>query len=374
MSPLVAPLVDDLSEAIDEGKLSAGEKLPSIRQLAGRYNVTYTTARSALEHLERMGMVERLHGSGTYVRPSTARSKGSAESKVTQNIHLFGCFRPHQVGDMYHQLTMKLVRRGLYASTYPWNESPKAASPQVARLSEIWRKEPPRAVVLHYVTTKVLDELIRLTLPRETRVIVVDRAPDYVARAWHSVTPDYYGAFHMAAKHLIDRGHKRIGMVAKPRDIRAHWRHTLRKSYMPESQQILGAGHAMREAGLRGMTIHYNQMVDMDPGAIPIDEVNIDAMTKWLKKPNRPTGFVGDDFRLVGLARAAGRLGLEVGKDIEFVGVGASFLKDICNFPTISLQPNLIVDHLLNLIMDDERRVDSGTHHVVVPPKWVGLI
>lgn len=58
-----------IAEQIEGGRLAAGAKLASERELAESHGVSLMTARHALAELERRGMVTRRVGSGTYVAP-----------------------------------------------------------------------------------------------------------------------------------------------------------------------------------------------------------------------------------------------------------------------------------------------------------------
>ncbi|GAA3410628.1 GntR family transcriptional regulator [Streptosporangium vulgare] len=60
----------DLRADIASGHLPPGEKLPSVRDLAERYEVSRTTAGKALILLKTEGLVTTRHGSGAYVRES----------------------------------------------------------------------------------------------------------------------------------------------------------------------------------------------------------------------------------------------------------------------------------------------------------------
>jgi len=54
---------------IDAGQLKPGHPVPSERELARIHSVSLMTARHALTELARDGIVERRHGSGTFVAP-----------------------------------------------------------------------------------------------------------------------------------------------------------------------------------------------------------------------------------------------------------------------------------------------------------------
>ncbi|WP_329086184.1 MULTISPECIES: GntR family transcriptional regulator [unclassified Streptosporangium] len=60
----------DLRADITAGRLPAGGKLPSVRDLADRYSVSRNTASKALILLKTEGLVVTRHGSGAYVRES----------------------------------------------------------------------------------------------------------------------------------------------------------------------------------------------------------------------------------------------------------------------------------------------------------------
>lgn len=58
---------------IRQEQLVSGDRLPSIKAMAERFAVATPTMREAIRRLEVMGVVEIQHGSGVYVRNSSAR-------------------------------------------------------------------------------------------------------------------------------------------------------------------------------------------------------------------------------------------------------------------------------------------------------------
>lgn len=67
-----AQLVAQLRSAMGEGRLAAGERLPSSRALAGLLGVSRTVVTEAYEQLYAEGWLEGRHGSGTFVTEGVA--------------------------------------------------------------------------------------------------------------------------------------------------------------------------------------------------------------------------------------------------------------------------------------------------------------
>lgn len=61
-------VIDSIKDMIARGELKCGEKLPSERELAERFNVSRVPIREALKILEYMGVLDSSPGDGTYVK------------------------------------------------------------------------------------------------------------------------------------------------------------------------------------------------------------------------------------------------------------------------------------------------------------------
>jgi GntR family transcriptional regulator len=66
--PVYTQLADIIKEDIATGHLKPGIRIPSEANLARQYNVSPMTVRQAVGVLVEEGLVERVHGSGTFVR------------------------------------------------------------------------------------------------------------------------------------------------------------------------------------------------------------------------------------------------------------------------------------------------------------------
>nr|WP_174836817.1 MULTISPECIES: GntR family transcriptional regulator [unclassified Ruegeria] len=66
--PVYIQIAELLIRDIAAGRLIDGERLPPERELAAELNVSVGTLRKSLAELEKKGMLERIQGSGNYIR------------------------------------------------------------------------------------------------------------------------------------------------------------------------------------------------------------------------------------------------------------------------------------------------------------------
>lgn len=81
---LSAQLYESLKQRILDGELTAGERMPSSRELAAQLKISRPTVAVCLEQLEQEGYIELKHGSGTYVSSQvSAKAPSTAGHKTT---------------------------------------------------------------------------------------------------------------------------------------------------------------------------------------------------------------------------------------------------------------------------------------------------
>jgi len=81
--PLYLQLIEQVKHAIESGVLSAGEQLPSVRQIAEELLINPNTVARAYRELEHEGIVELKHGSGAYIRESVVERTNSMQKART---------------------------------------------------------------------------------------------------------------------------------------------------------------------------------------------------------------------------------------------------------------------------------------------------
>ncbi len=83
--PLHSQISELLIREIASGRMSDGEKLPSEREMAANLGVAVRTLRKALADLTAKGLLERVQGSGNYVRTQS----DSVGSGPVQSVYSF---------------------------------------------------------------------------------------------------------------------------------------------------------------------------------------------------------------------------------------------------------------------------------------------
>lgn len=82
---LYQQIADDIERLILDGTYLPDSRLPSEQELAGTYGVSRNVIREALKSLKELGLISIRTGSGTYVRPPTAKPISEAMHRFIQH-------------------------------------------------------------------------------------------------------------------------------------------------------------------------------------------------------------------------------------------------------------------------------------------------
>ena len=87
--PIYQQLVDAIRVSVQRGELEPKEKLPTVQQLSEDLGVARGTIKRAYDELERLGLVEKLQGSGTFVKYRPEDSASSKEQAMAAIDNMF---------------------------------------------------------------------------------------------------------------------------------------------------------------------------------------------------------------------------------------------------------------------------------------------
>ena len=152
--PLWFQIAERLRTAVDKGEFWEGDRLPSESELGGRFGVSRTTARAALDSLESDGLITRRSGRGSIVLPPRVIVPPALMASFTEDMHSRGLapsYGPTQVRvettsrelsralDLAKPAKVVRIERVLYADQLPIAVSTSWLSPRV-----LPARRPPR--------------------------------------------------------------------------------------------------------------------------------------------------------------------------------------------------------------------------------------
>lgn len=87
--PIYQQLVDTIRFAAGKGTLLPGQKLPTVQELSQNLGIARGTIKRAYDELERMGLVEKVQGRGTFLRRKSEPSGSRKERAMAAIDRLF---------------------------------------------------------------------------------------------------------------------------------------------------------------------------------------------------------------------------------------------------------------------------------------------
>lgn len=220
-------LVEELRQKIHTGEIPAGEKLPSEYQLVEQYEVSRHTVRKALSILENEGLVEAVHGKGTFCKDRRQNRKPSKNVAVV-TTYISDYIFPRVLQGMEQVLT-----DNGYSIILKNTKNSRANEARI--LEELLQKnidgliiEPAKSQIYcgHMQLYKMLDEY-------EIPYIFIHGIYDQM-RGHDFVRMDDCLGGYLATKHLLDLGHKQIVGIFKADDVQGKERH---KGYVRALQE-----------------------------------------------------------------------------------------------------------------------------------------
>ena len=308
-------IVSWVQTEIENGALSRGDKLPSENELMERFRVSRQTVRRAMEELTEKGVVEGRRGSGTYVTVNTRRYAAGKEIRIAVMLTYV---------DTY---IFPSIIKGIESVL-----SSEGCTLQIAMTDNAVEKE--RMLLKEFIHTQSVDgiiaETVKSALPNPNmelyREIENMGIPVLFVNSYYKeldiphISMDDRKAGYLAAKHLAECGHTRIGGIFKADDGQGHLRYA-------------GYTDALMEQEIK---IRGDQVIWIDSEELKAME---EESAKFLKRLKGCTACVcyNDEtaYRLVSIFRKAGH---RVPDDLSVVGIDNSGLAKFCPVPLTSVE------------------------------------
>lgn len=314
MSKKYEQIADWVKHEIETGHFTRGDRLPSENELTERFEVSRQTVRRALEVLEKDGLAEGRRGSGTYVTANTRRYADRAIRIAVMLTYV----------DTY---IFPLIIKGIESVL-----TPEGCALQIAMTDNAVEKE--RMLLREFIRTQSIDgviaETVKSGLPnpnleyyRELErmgIPVLFVNSSYRELDIPHVSMNDRTAGYLAARHLAECGHTRIGAVFKADDGQGHLRYA-------------GYTEALME---RDIKIRGGQVIWIDSEEQKSMENEKDKFLNRLK--NCTACVCYNDETACKLVRIFQKSGRSVPDDISVVGIDNSGLAEFSPVPLTSVE------------------------------------
>lgn len=241
---------------------------------------------------------------------------------------------------LYEAIARACGRAGQFAIVATTDDKPDAGR----EAAETLLKRGVDGLILS--TSRTDDDFPSELAERDVRYVLTLRTD---GRGPASVCDDRLGGF-LATRHLLDLGHRRIGLIAGP-------------SYASSALgRVEGYRQALAEAG-----------AEIDPGWVIESTFGMDsgaeAAERLMRLENRPTAiFAVNDNTAVGALSALSRMGLSVPEDVSLVGYNDIPLVSRLPMPLTSVRVpfDQVAAAALELLVQDSDRAE-GRLRVATP-------
>lgn len=268
-----------------------------MRDLASLLSINLHTVRKAYLALEEIGLVETRRGRGTHVLEFDPRRITQAAASIRS--HTSGVILP-SFSNPFYQTFLEGVeqmadRDQSLLFVYKTDDDPAKAMRYFTQLSA---KQVDGILVVSQDISKSFASDAEPGIPSLPCVTV-----DWPGSAGYSVQIDLEGAGYQATRHLLEHGHRRVGLITFISEL--------------ANVSLINTGYlrALREAALEASPELIVQVADFSPAS------GAQGMQRLLALPERPAAvFAISDTLAMGAMEAVTQAGLRIPQDIALVG------------------------------------------------------
>ncbi|PWB51616.1 MAG: hypothetical protein C3F13_14375 [Anaerolineales bacterium] len=352
-TPLVLQLKEQLIWLIASGQIQPGEHLPSARQAANRLGINLHTVRSAYHKMEASGLVEIRQGMATKVLPYNAEHLEKIAN--TLSSHTVGVIIPSLTNPFYHPFLQGIESVAKKSFTMLFicvsHDDPDEVQRSYAQLVA----KNVDGILLASQDDSPFSEhnpSIRESQTNSLPLVVAD----WLGGSRYSVTFDLENAGYLATRHLLEHGHRRVGLITYAIDL---------KNVTPVNQ---GYHRALHEWGISGSPDLIALIHGFDTSA-----GSEGARMLLANKPPPTAIFAISDLLASGAMRTLQQAGLHVPKDIAIVGFNDIPLAEMVSpaLTTVSAPAYLMGLRAMKMLKDLIVGKKPSVHHAVLPTNLV---
>jgi GntR family transcriptional regulator of arabinose operon len=304
-APKYRQVLESLSKDILSGRYQPGQKLPSEAALVQQFGTSRITVGRALRDLAQRGLIDRVAGSGTYVRKMRHDGKGLLFGLLIPDLGRTEIFEPICRG------IASAPRAGHHALL--WGHSEAGQAGQERQAMELCDQFIERRVAGVFFAP--LEAAGQTAQPVETNLAIVTRLEK--ARIPIVLLDRCLAPFPHRSRHdLVAIDNRRAGYLAAEHLLREPGRHLSMLAYSGGASTV-----DARISGFREAVLANGGSLESHP-VRRLNEIMPDTVRPLLSHHRAGDSFVSANDRTAGeLMRALLALGLRIPQDVRIVGI-----------------------------------------------------
>ncbi|MGI9430240.1 MAG: GntR family transcriptional regulator [Bythopirellula sp.] len=298
-------IYESLREEILSGRYRFGERIPSETRLVEQFNVSRPTAARALKDLEVHGLVERRHGSGTFVRHTVSTVQRELGLLVT-GLGQGEVFEPicNQLAKSVAENNYELSWGQIHSDQLQDRASAAEKTCQrliQQRVAGVFFQPIELVAGMKDINSRVIEALNTAKIP----VVLIDSDfKQFPERSEYDLVGiDNRRVGYVLAEHLVQRGCQRIDFIAH------------QGASPTVDARIAGYREALFNHGITPQT-GWTHFVD------EVDEIDIETVRQLVESGPADAYICHNDYTAGQLMRDLIQLGIRVPEDVRVVGVG----------------------------------------------------
>jgi LacI family transcriptional regulator len=294
-APLYQQVQSLIHEHIAEGRLSEGDRLPSLKQLSDEMGIAYATVARGVRTLVENGVLEARAGSGTQVAPPSLHRLDES-SQTDGKTGIIGYIGSNTAEEPHNFYYLSIVA-GIESVAFGQEKRLMLLN----RDSNVGWDKVDGILVQDGNPQRIIE-----ALPPKVPCVCLLRTTSGVA----GVLADDYNGARLGVRHLAELGHRRIAYLVQE---------TVSSSVPSIRQRVNGFRDALHEAGI----VPGEKWLHGPNKNLAQDYMRwgYQSMSQWLERDFKASGFTAVfmqiDLVAIGAIKALQEAGLRVPEDVS---------------------------------------------------------
>jgi len=361
--PLYIQVAQYFRDKIKDGSFKPNSAIPSESEIAKDFKISRATVRQAMLELVHEGILVRVTGKGTYVSSDPFKQMSFTRSGV------IGLVQPYLRDSFFTLITLSIestTRIKGYQLMFSITDN-KCKLHQRSVNQLLLKKID--GLIIFLPDGFLLDETMKKMVKENFNFVLIDRYIPNIDISY--VVSDNFKGAYKAVEHLINLGHRRIGIITR----------RLSMETTSARDRINGYKRALLDNGLLFDQVLVCNKVKTSTSELDFFNTNkrksqhdVDVIVEFLKNKERPSAiFAISDLVALAVVEAASIIGLRIPDDLSLVGFDDIDIISHLEVPltTVAQDKYAIGSQATELLINKIEGREKGNKQIIIPTKLI---